>query len=56
LGRQIRNLVDEVQPAGSYRTVWDGKDASGRDAASGVYFYQLRTVSFVQTNKMVLLR
>ena len=56
LGRQIRDLVDEVQPAGSYRTVWDGKDPSGRDAASGVYFYQLRTQSFVQTNKMVLLR
>jgi len=56
LGRETRTLVDEVEPAGSYRTIWDGKDDAGRQVASGVYLYQLRTASFIQTNKMVLLK
>jgi hypothetical protein len=56
LGRRVKTMVDEVQPPGSYRIQWDGKDDAGRQVASGVYLYQLRTASFVQTNKMVLLK
>jgi len=56
LGREVRTLADELQQAGTYRVEWDGRDNSGREAVSGVYFYQLRTRSYVKTNKMVLLR
>jgi hypothetical protein len=35
---------------------WDGKDASGRDTGSGIYFYQFRTTGKTQVKKMVLVK
>jgi subtilisin family serine protease len=55
-GAQVRTLVDASQPAGSYSVTWDGRDDSGRPAASGVYFYRLTSGTFAQTRKMVLLK
>lgn len=42
-GGLMRSLVDEVQPAGRREVYWDGRDAAGQAAASGVYLYWLRT-------------
>ena len=42
-GALVRTLVDEVRPAGEGQAVWDGRDAQGAQAASGVYFYEART-------------
>jgi hypothetical protein len=36
-GRLVRTLVDGWRPAGAHRAFWDGRDDSGRSAASGVY-------------------
>lgn len=41
LGRRIRTLVHQVQPAGSHAASWDGRDASGRPVAPGVYLLSL---------------
>jgi hypothetical protein len=41
LGREVVRLVDRNRTAGEYVAVWNGKDGSGRDAASGVYLVQL---------------
>ena len=54
LGQQVATLVDGEQAAGSYRARWDGTDAAGRAAASGVYFYRLMVDGAQQTGKMVL--
>lgn len=51
LGREIKTLVNEEKPAGIYEVSFDASQLS-----SGVYYYQLRTGSFVETKKMVLLR
>lgn len=49
LGRDVATLVNgELQP-GSYRATFDATHFN-----SGVYFYQLRTQSSVQTGRMVL--
>jgi hypothetical protein len=63
VGREVRTLVDEVQPAG-YKTVeWDSKNKVGIRVASGVYFYRLEATkagsqdkSFVQIKRMLLLK
>ena len=54
LGQRVAMLVDGQQGAGSYVARWDGTDASGRAAASGVYFYRLTVAGAHQTGKMVL--
>jgi hypothetical protein len=50
-GREIAKLVNGEQSAGPHSIKWN---ASG--VASGVYFYQLKAGSFIQTKKMLLLK
>jgi hypothetical protein len=56
LGQSVRTLVDQPQTGGKREIVWDGKDDSGKDAASGVYFYRLKAGETVETKRMVLIR
>jgi hypothetical protein len=56
LGQKVRTLVDEEKLPENYSVIWDGKDYSGKEVASGIYFYQLKTKDFTDTKKMVLLR
>jgi hypothetical protein len=55
-GNEVRALVNEYQQPGKKIYEWDGKDKSGRVVSSGVYFYQLQTRGFLQTNKLMLLK
>ena len=55
-GQLVRVLVESPRSAGPHSVTWDGRDARGRPAASGVYFCRLRVGSFEQTRKMVLLK
>jgi hypothetical protein len=55
-GALVRTLVRGVVPAGDSEVVWRGRDDSGRQVASGVYLYQLRSRNFVESKKMVLLK
>jgi len=56
LGQRIRTLVEAEQTSGRHEVVWDGLDAAGRPAASGLYVYQLRAGAFIASRKMLLLR
>jgi len=56
-GRLIRNLASGVREAGQHEAQWDGRDANGRAAASGVYLYSLSTdQGFTQTRKLLLIK
>ncbi len=41
-GHKIRSVVKEELPPGPHSINWDGRDASGRSLASGVYFARLK--------------
>ncbi len=56
LGRHVRTLVDQRQQAGRYAVTWDGRNEQGEAIASGVFIYQLRAGTFVQTRRMALIR
>ena len=51
LGQRVRVLIDDVQNAGFKRATWDGRDQSGQESSSGVYFARLIVgqQSFVNT-------
>jgi len=51
LGKEAITLVNEERPAGNYEV-----EFNATDLPSGVYFYQLRAGSFIQTNKMILMK
>ncbi len=56
LGQEIVTLVDKKQQRGQYSVSWDGRDAAGKQVASGVYVYRIEVHDFVETRKMLLLR
>ena len=58
LGRRVRTLYGgETLTAGHYRTSWNGRDDEGRQAASGVYLYQLIAgADFTAVGRMALIR
>jgi len=55
-GRLVLALVDGTLDAGTHEAVWDGQDAAGRDASSGVYLYRLTSEHGSIVRRMTLLR
>jgi aminopeptidase N len=51
LGKEIVTLVNTEQDAGSYSVDFDASNLK-----SGVYFYRIEAVNFIETKKMLLLR
>lgn len=49
LGQEIATLFEGIQQPGNYTASFDGKGF-----ASGVYFYQMKANSFVETKKFIL--
>jgi C1A family cysteine protease len=55
-GRKVKTLVNRVQEAGYRTAVWDGRDDSGLEMGSGVYFCRIVAGDFTDSKKMILLR
>lgn len=56
LGAEVVTLVDnELKTAGYHSAIWDSRNNSNRQVASGLYFLQMRAGKFEQTRKMLLI-
>lgn len=55
-GRKIVTLQEGLRPPGRHSVTWDGKDAHGIPAGSGLYIYELRMGEEVLRRKMTLVR
>ncbi len=56
IGQKVRTLLDGNVDLGTASVTWDGCDAGGHEAASGIYFYRLTAGNAEQVKKMILLR
>ncbi|UCG62724.1 MAG: T9SS type A sorting domain-containing protein [Candidatus Zixiibacteriota bacterium] len=56
IGQKICNLADRDYDAGEHFVIWDGKNSSGQDVASGFYLYQIHAGKHSATRKMILLK
>jgi hypothetical protein len=62
LGNEIATLVNEEKPAGNYEVEFNTSSGirnlpAGRQClVSGIYFYQLKSGSYTETKKMILLK
>ncbi len=59
IGNEVATVVDEYKPAGRYEVEFSasgGQESGNWNLASGIYFYQLKVGSFIETKKMILLR
>jgi|GEM_PF-1859084 len=55
-GKIARILENNSKPAGDYQVLWDGKDANGQIAASGIYLVQLKCEAAMDNIKIILLK
>jgi flagellar hook assembly protein FlgD len=60
-GQLVADLIDATMAAGSHLAEWDGRDASGRHVASGIYLIRLEAQALeahthLAQRKLLLLR
>jgi hypothetical protein len=58
LGQLVRNVANQYFSTGKHRVAWNGKNNSGMEMSSGIYFYRLEVgdEGDVVSGKMVLMR
>jgi flagellar hook assembly protein FlgD len=52
----VKTLVSRNLAAGNHIVNWNGKDNTGNQVSSGVYFYKLQTANSNITKKMLLMK
>ncbi len=56
LGREIATLMSGEQAAGSLQIQWDGRDAHGLVAPTGIYFIRMAADEFTATRKIMFMK
>ena len=55
LGRRVRTLLENVTQQAGYQNVWwDGREAAGKQVASGIYLYKITAGKQALVRKMLL--
>jgi peroxiredoxin len=55
-GRLVRTLLENTLQSGKHEISWDGRNNYGHIVSAGTYYYFLKSDSFNETKKMLLLR
>lgn len=55
-GKQVAELVNNYQAAGTYEVTWNGKNDNEEIFASGVYLYKIEAGNYSVSKKMILLK
>ena len=56
-GRHVRRLIDgRLMSVGTHQSPWNGRDETGCEVASGVYFYRFESGETSETKRMVLVK
>jgi len=54
-GRTIKTLIEGQQNEGTYRVIWDCRDANGERITPGIYFHCLTAGDFTESKKMIVI-
>ncbi|MEX0737342.1 MAG: heparinase II/III family protein [Bacteroidota bacterium] len=56
VGQCVKTLFDDVISPGTHEYVWDGRDASGSEVSTGIYFFEVVSNGKVDRKKGLLLK
>jgi hypothetical protein len=56
IGHQVCRLIDQFQTKGKYSVKWNARDSLGKEVSSGIYYYKIKTESFSEFRKMMLVK
>lgn len=55
-GQLVKTLINDKMEPGYYNIVWNGTNDNNDPVSSGVYYYKLKSDSFSETKKMMLMK
>ncbi len=55
-GRTVTKLINEEQQAGYKSVQWNGKNSSGQEVSTGMYFYSIEALKYFAIKKMILIK
>ncbi len=55
-GMLIKGLLNQQQGGGLYSILWDGKNWGNQSIPGGIYLVRLKTLNWIETKKVVLLK
>jgi hypothetical protein len=55
-GQKVKTLVSNNMEEGYHSVIWNGKDDNEKQVASGIYFYEMKTNSYVANKKMIMMK
>ena len=55
-GQLVKILVNQKHTPGVYQVEWDGNSNNGVSVSSGIYLVQFKTMNYLQTRKIVLVK
>ena len=55
LGQKVKTLISGHYSEGSHTVTWNARNDSGEQVGAGIYIYQLRHESQIESNKMLLI-
>ncbi len=55
-GQKVKTLVQDYLEKGFYSVIWNGKNDTGEEVPSGIYYYKIRSGSYTNTRKMILVK
>ncbi len=55
-GKLVTTIVDATQEPGYYNKVWNGRNCSGKEVPSGLYFLKLETSNYTAIQKLTILK
>lgn len=53
-GRIVNKLINQEVALGVHTISWDGRNERGQKVSTGIYFYQLQTLNYSATKKILL--
>jgi hypothetical protein len=56
LGQKVVTPLDEYLESGEHSIIWDGRNSSGVQVSSGIYFHTIQSGDHFDSRKMLLLR
>ena len=56
LGQKVKQFQFSTKNQNHYKVKWNGTNEIGKKVSSGIYFYELRSDSFVDRKKMILIK
>jgi hypothetical protein len=55
-GELIKTLINGEKEPGYHSAIWNGRDETGKEVASGLYFYRLESENFMKTKPCLLVK